>query len=387
MKAAIAHRTLNKALAAMLGLAALSAGHNAQALPFRSLDARSAAMGGVGVASGPRYASFNNPALLATADEIHEWYLLAPTLGTMVADPDELEDGLAAFQAAANRLDFAPTQANADAVQTQLDAISDGTLYREANNVAVMIAVPSRILSGAAFLNIYEASTALFSAGENNLSDPANPIYGSQLSQRGVRVVENGFTAAWEREGGSFWSQGVSVGASVKFSIVQGSGYDQSLREADVGLDHSRSVNGSLFALDLGLLKEVGIWKFGLVGKNLISSSFNYGDSGDTFKLNRQIRAGLAYQSRFMVLELDVDLLENDAVGFGQPSQLAAIGWEWRPWRWLALRAGYNQDLVGTKQSTSSGGIGLVISGVNLDVAAYSGEQDTGLAAQAGLQF
>ena len=389
METANTRRRLTKPLAMLLVLSALGAAHNAQGLPFRSLDARSAAMGGVGVATGPRYAAFNNPALLTRADEIHEWYLLAPTLGTMTADPEGLEEGLNAFQTAADRLGLSPTAANANAVQAELDALNalNDPLYRAARNGSLMVAVPSRILSGAAFLNIYEFSSARPVMRADDLSDPANPVYRSTLAQRGMRVVENGFSAARELDGGSRWSRGLSVGASVKFSLVQGYGYSQPLPEASLTLDDSRNVNGSMFGLDLGLLKEVGVWKFGLVGKNLISSTFDYGTSGDTFKIGRQVKAGMAYQSRFTVLELDVDLLKNDPAGFGQASQMAAVGWEWRPWRWLALRAGYSQDLIGTRQGISAGGIGLVVYGVNLDVAAYAGDEDNGFAAQLGLQF
>ena len=60
----------NRILAGLALIPALAA-PTVSALPFASFDARSTAMGGVGVATGNRFASFNNPALLTTADEIH----------------------------------------------------------------------------------------------------------------------------------------------------------------------------------------------------------------------------------------------------------------------------------------------------------------------------
>ncbi|MBN4053101.1 hypothetical protein JYT81_00805, partial [Gammaproteobacteria bacterium AH-315-K14] len=121
-----------------------------KALPFGTFDARSMAMGGVGVATGSRYASFNNPALLTTADEIHEWFVLVPTIGLQTNDPDAVEDSLTAFQQAATVLDSDNTSANRTAVQTPLNNL-DGTRYSVRKNSALMVTIPSRILSGAAF--------------------------------------------------------------------------------------------------------------------------------------------------------------------------------------------------------------------------------------------
>ena len=123
------------------------------------------------------------------------------------------------------------------------------------------------------------------------------------------------------------------------------------------------------------------------MAKNIVPGNYKYGDSGDVFKIEPQLRAGFAYQSRYSVLELDIDLLENDPVGFGSASQIAALGWEWQVWQWLTLRAGYNQNLTGNEASYGSAGIGLLISTLQIDVAAYSGDESEGVSAQLGLQF
>ena len=367
-----------------LALLLMLCAQTATAVPFGMFDARTMAMGGVGVASGPQFAAFNNPALLATADEIHEWFLLAPALSQHVGDPDNVEDNLAAFQQAANILDDdSSNTANQAAVQQQLNAL-DGNLYNTSRNSAFVLAIPSRILSGAAFFNVYEASTAQPVIGGDNL---ATPSYASTLAQRGLRVVENGVAAARALEGKG-WMQNLTVGFTAKFLLVSGYGYADPLRTADVDISRSRSSkNDAQFMFDVGVLKEFGVWKLGLVAKNIIPGNYKYGDSGDVFKLEPQLRAGFAYQSRYSVLALDIDLLENDPVGFGSASQVAALGWEWRVWQWLALRAGYNQNLTGNEATYGSAGIGLLISTLQIDVAAYSGDEGEGLSAQLGLQF
>ncbi len=354
----------------------------ATAVPFGVFDARTMAMGGVGVASGPQFAVFNNPALLATADEIHEWFLLAPTLSRQQGDPDNVEDSLSAFQQAADTLDGNNNAANRAAIQQQLNAL-DGGLYSTSRNSAFVLAIPSRILSGAAFFNIYEASTAQPMIGGDNL---ATPSYSSTLAQRGLRIVENGVAAA-KVLNGSGWMQNLTVGFSAKLLLVSGYGYADPLRSADIDINRTGGKSKGQFIFDIGVLKEFGVWKMGLVAKNIVPGNYKYGDSGDVFKIEPQLRAGFAYQSRYSVLELDIDLLKNDPVGFGSASQIAALGWEWQAWQWLILRAGYNQNLTGNKATYGSAGIGLLISTLQIDAAAYSGNEGEGVSAQLGLQF
>lgn len=373
-------KTINSLAVLCLGFATPAA----LALPFGVFDARTMAMGGVGVATGARYAAFNNPALLMTADEIHEWFLLAPTVSDQTGDPDNVDVELSAFQQAADALDGANTLANRNAVQTQLNAL-DGTLYRSANNAAGMIVMPSRILSGAAFFNVYEASTARPVIGGDDLTVPT---YASTLAQRGLRVVENGVATAKTFESEKGWTRNLSIGVSAKFLLVEGYGYADPLRSAELDVDRGGRQTSSQFTFDVGMMKEIGVWKLGLVAKNILPASYKYGSSGDEFKIEPQLRAGFAYKSRYSVLELDLDLTENDPVGFALPSQIAAIGWEWQTWRWLVLRAGYNKNLTGDEADYASLGLGLIIvDTVHIDIAGFTGEQGEGLSAQLGLQF
>jgi hypothetical protein len=375
-----------RGLTMLLALSGLLMAPGAHALPFGAFDARTLAMGGVGVATGSRYAAFNNPALLTTAEEIHEWFMLLPTAGRQLSDPDAVEDGLTAFQDAADTLAASPSPANAAAVQTGLDGLADKQ-YRYGHNTAVMLAIPSRILSGAAFVNVYGSSTARPVIGGDDLSDPANPVYNSTLEQRGVRVLENGFSAAMLLDDEKGWLKDVAIGFSAKFLLVEGYGYSDPLRLAEVDIDRSGRKNGAQFAFDVGMIKEIGVWKLALTAKNLVPSHYHYGTSGDDFRLEPQVRAGFAYKSRRSVLELDLDLTENAPVGADSASQIAALGWEWQPWRWFSLRAGVSQNLAGTQASYGSLGLGVLMGVVYIDVAGYTGDEGDGVAAQLGLQF
>ncbi len=371
--------------ATLAGLGLLASAGTTQAQPFGVFDVRAAGMGGVGVATGARYATFNNPALLTTAEERHEWFLMAPGVGRQRGDPDELKDNLAAFQQAAETLDASPTNANRDTVQARLDAM-DGAIYREGGNSAILLAIPSRLLSGAAYIHVYDWANARASIAGDDLSDPGNPQYASRIEHRGARVLENGVTAAKSLNGAG-WRRQLAVGFNVKFLFVEGYGYSEDIRTADTGIDRNQYSSGSVFNLDVGVLKEFGVWKMGLMAKNLLSGSFEYGATGDYFDIAPQLRAGLAYQSRRTVLELNLDLMRNQAAGFDAATQMLALGAEYKPWRWLALRSGYQQNLAGTQVGTASLGMGLAVGFLSFDIAGSYSEEQTGAHAQLGFQF
>lgn len=365
------------------GISLLGAG-SAQALPFGRYDARTVGLAGVGVATGSQSAAFNNPALLTTADEIHEWFVLLPAATYEVGDPDELKDGLEAFQDAAAVLEGDPSAANRTEVQNRLDAMQE-SVYQEEKSLSVLVAIPSRILSGAAFLNIYKRYNTQASIGGDDLNDP--PSYASTLKHRGIRVLENGFSAAKLLEDRKAWWDGISLGFSVKMQLVEGYGYATNIRTAETELDANQRRNGSAFNLDLGIHREWGVWNLGLVGKNLFPTKFDLGDTGEQVELGPQWRLGLAYQGRLTMLELDVDLMENKALGFEGPNQVAALGWEQNFGRWFAFRLGYEKNLVGTEAGSASLGLGFVFGAFHLDLAGQTGDELDGVSAQLGFTF
>ncbi len=371
--------------AALAGIGLLASAGLTQAQPFGVFDVRAAGMGGVGVATGARYATFNNPALRTTADEQHEWFLMAPGMGRQRGDPDNLKDNLAAFKQAANTLDASPTIANRNAALARLNAMG-GDIYREGGNSAILLAIPSRLLSGAAYIHIYDWANARASIAGDNLGDPTAPQYASRIEHRGAQVLENGITAA-KSISGTGWRRQLAVGFNVKFLFVEGYGYSEDIRAAKTRIERNQYSSSAAFNLDIGVLKEFGVWKLGLMAKNLFSSSFEYGNTGDTFDITPQLRAGFAYQSRRTVLELDLDLMRNQAAGFDSATQMAALGVEFKPWRWLALRSGYQQNLVGTQVGTVSLGLGAVFGLLTLDIAVSHSKEQDGAHAQLGFQF
>jgi hypothetical protein len=360
--------------------------NQALALPFGVFDTRTMAMGGVGVATGDRSAVFNNPALLTTADEIHEWFLLLPTAGQNIYDPDKVKKGIDNFKKAADALDASPSPTNESAVSNSLTTLA-GTQYRSANNIAVMLAIPSRILSGAFFLSEYDTSTAKPIIESADTISPISSPYNSVLAHRGIRIVENGASAAKIIRSNSAWLDGISVGLTAKFYLIETYDYSEPLRSADTEIKNAVSANSSQFGIDAGILKEVGVWKFALTGKNLLPGNHKYSTGGEKFKIEPQVRAGFAYKSRYTVVEMDMDLTKNQPTGFYSMTQNVALGWEWYASRYFALRAGVNTNLVGTKDTIASAGLGLMLGGFQIDLAGYTGKEGDGISGQLGFQF
>ncbi len=272
-----------------------------------------------------------------------------------------------------------------DAVLDMLNAMG-GDIYQESGNSAILLAIPSRLLSGAAYIHIYDWANARASIAGDNLTDPTNPQYASRIEHRGAQVLENGITAA-KSISGTGWRRQLAVGFNVKFLFIEGYGYSEDVRDAKTRIDRNQYSSSAAFNLDIGVLKEFGVWKLGLMAKNLLSGSFEYGDTGDYFDIAPQLRAGFAYQSRRTVFELDLDLTRNQAAGFDSVTQMAALGVEFKPWRWLALRSGYQQNLLGTQVGTASLGLGAAFGLLTLGIAVSHSEEQDGAHAQLGFQF
>lgn len=165
--------------------------------------------------------------------------------------------------------------------------------------------------------------------------------------------------------------------------------------------------------LDIGASYRFGSegnWVAGVVGKNLLGGEFDYADvvvtpkdsdgnpnglpytlDGGSVSLNPQFRAGIAYQSSWVNVALDVDLTENDPIAFESATQYAAIGAEFDLFSTLQLRAGYRTNMSTTNADMVSVGLGLSPFGIHLDIAAMANpsdpEKEAGVALETGFYF
>ena len=141
--------------------------------------------------------------------------------------------------------------------------------------------------------------------------------------------------------------------------------------------DLSNTETTNQVSVDLGLLLRLNDrLRFGVVGRNLTSPSFDV-SAGSDYTLDPQVRVGLAMNvAPGWVMAADVDLTENETDALdGVKSRLASVGTELQlglSEGHLALRAGAFSNLAGELRDslTVTAGVGFRIWGLQLDLAA-----------------
>jgi len=402
----------------------------AQAAPFGFFDARSAAMGGAGVSAATSgNASYFNPALLSLPRPNGGWSVQLPIVGARVVDSQKLLDDVDriepvgdALDAAISNFNAAQTQGNAGPLATALEnfRVELGTMSTKSVDAGAFAApltvgVPGRSLGvgvyaaargdlGAQFLYAssddayltglrdaaqqYAASglpadlLALQAAfGTNPDGSIKDPDLQSRINLRGLLQGEFGTSFSHQFES----LDGLAIGITPKIVWVRTLDYSVTAKDTQIdfnrGTTDERSVN-----FDLGVAKEMGSFRAGLVGKNLIQKSYTT-VLGNTIEVKPQFRAGVSHHTDWTTVAFDLDLTKNDPAGLDKESQYAAVGAE-IDIALLKLRVGYRKDLANNYPSVPSIGVGLSLFGVHLDIAAARrGDEEAMLVAQLGYRY
>jgi hypothetical protein len=300
---------------------------------------------------------------MAVETEDFDWYVMLPTVGQFTSDPDHVEDGLDDIKKGADVAEVAART-------------SDG-LYAETNIRGFAAVIPSPVLSGAAYFIKHKYQTLKVLGADAN----------AQAETRALDINENGFSIATSAQTDFLGIGEIMLGLTAKLMLIDSYGYTDSLSEAKLNLRGADAGNESDFNFDMGIAKEIGVWKFGFVVKNILVHDYQYGNSADDYSIKPQGRAGFAYQSRYTLLEVDVDVTKNEGVGRSTDTQFAAVGWEWRVFPGFFLRFGANQNFIDDTFTTLSGGIGLHYFSVLVDVAVTKSEDGEGAIGQVSFKF
>ncbi len=362
-------------------------GNRADATPFFNIDARSVAMGGVGVASGVRAAPLTNPALLAYGVEFVDWYI-TPAYSRVLSDPENMRNLLDDFQKSAELLESNPDAAGAQNTAGLLDKL---VKVRQIENAAgsLFVSIPNNVLGAGMYLNIYKFASVRALANTPNVTvDPTVRAYNTVIQERGVAVAEHGvsFAQVFTTDFRTFDT--FALGITPKIVLFQASGTSEAVRDADTKVSFAKSRNDSVFNLDVGLFKELGrFYSGGLFVRNLLPIKVYYPDTvGGHDQLNTQVRGGIAYERRNRAIEVDLDLVQNSGIGFERRSRMLSVGGEFVLTHYLLLRAGLRQNLLGDKQGVVTFGAGLGTD-YTLDLAVAGGPDELNLAAQFTLAF
>lgn len=217
----------------------------------------------------------------------------------------------------------------------------------------------------------------------------------SSVDVRGLILQEFGISFAREVElSGHRFAVGVTP-KYVKATMIDYTANVDSSDEDDFDGDNY-SKEYSHFNLDVGVAKDYANgWRTGLVIRNLISQTYDGYNTvngvevatGNSIKTSPQVRLGVSHQQELYTVAADLDLTENDPVGYEGESRYLALGAELNAWDWAQLRVGYRANLSDSERNVMSAGIGLSPFGVHLDLAVARNSSETGGSLQFGFRF
>lgn len=170
----------------------------------------------------------------------------------------------------------------------------------------------------------------------------------------------------------------LSVGANAKLQLVTVFGEVIEFGGADnvdssfVSENTNEYLSGNL---DIGVAQSfeepgLGLFSVGAVVKDIIPQSFESGD-GREVEIGPKVRAGVSHHTRLTRVTMDIDLTENDPIGFGVPTRYFGIGGEFNAWDWARFRAGYRNNLAVDDSSIVTAGVGLTPWVMEFDVSAW----------------
>lgn len=345
--------------------------------PFSVYDARSAGMGGTGVASAHiSNAPFYNPAMLAAQREEEDFSLLLGA-GVSAQDNNKLIDDLEAFDAAYAASDSAAAQtAIQNAGTKQISILGAGFFATGFAGDTWSMAVSTN--------GYVHANVGVTPDG----STPPTSYLNSTLDFTGVEVSELGFSLA--RKFGN-----LSIGITPKTQDI--TSYDSSVLIANnsdladiidtvtaTGKEHGSTTN-----LDVGMVyKLTDNWKVGAVLRNALSEDYTTNLSNKV-TLDPQTRAGIAYTGDTITLAVDYDLAKNDPiVAGGEETQYLNAGVEIDLFDFFQLRGGYSSNTANSAaDETYSVGLGFSILAVQLDIAAVGNDNSVSGYVQLGVRW
>jgi len=373
------------------------------AIPYASassngFDARSSAMGGVGVASAHFGAApLTNPALLATSREQDKISLIAPSIGAQASDPANLIDGFDDVTTAWDNLENALGSGNeAEAAGKLTDSVA-GLAGEHANanlGLSMVLAVPDDELPVALSVNSWAKGHARALVSQSDLDyldDVAKGIIipgkddldklTSRAEGMAALVTEYGVTVAHPFTLGEL---PVGVGITPKIQRIETWNYNVAINNYDSSdLRDGNWQHQTMSAnIDAGFFASVTPeWMVALSAQNLFENKVKTREINGyqpAFIIRPELTAGTAWNNERVTLSADIDLTPVSNFQYVDKNQYAAFGAELRAADWVQLRPGYRLDMRGNDRRVVTGGVGLSAGeAMQFDLTAMAGRDRT----------
>ncbi|HDR2478297.1 TPA: conjugal transfer protein TraF [Enterobacter ludwigii] len=388
----------NKLLTQSLIAAGLIAAIPYASASSNSFDARSSAMGGVGVASAHFGAApLTNPALLATSRGQDKISLIAPSIGAQASDPANLIDGFDDVTTAWDNLENALGSGNeAEAAGKLADSVA-GLAGEHANanlGLSMVLAVPDDELPVALSVNSWAKGHARALVSQSDLDyldDVAKGIIipgkddldklTSRAEGMAALVTEYGVTVAHPFTLGEL---PVGVGITPKIQRIETWNYNVAINNYDSSdLRDGNWQHQTMSAnIDAGFFASVTPeWMVALSAQNLFENKVKTREINGyqpAFIIRPELTAGTAWNNERVTLSADIDLTPVSNFQYVDKNQYAAFGAELRAADWVQLRAGYRLDMRGNDRRVVTGGVGLSAGeAMQFDLTAMAGRDRT----------
>ena len=214
--------------------------------------------------------------------------------------------------------------------------------------------------------------TGGITAGDLSVNGSGAFVRGLITQEVGIAYAHPVFDGRLGIGGNVRYLRGIASSKFIRYDDIK-SGRDL----VDELTDLSNTKTSNQVSLDLGVLLRLNDrWRFGVVGRNLTSPSFDVSGGGD-YTLDPQVRVGVALKlAPGLVMAADVDITENETDALdGLKSQLLSVGTEYvlgLGEGHLALRAGAFTNLAGElrESMTVTAGVGFRIWRLQIGLAA-----------------
>jgi len=389
-------------------------------------------MGGTGVASATSAnAGYYNPALMAQykirKEKARNSRFMLPIINSTATDSVEDVATIQDFQFEtrfANAIDDFNNnpqdyQALLDVtgdLQVVLDNTSSAPVYADAN-IGTALSIGSRHEGGSFIFNLRVAGDGVVNYSDDDrallgayidelenvaagglpgvahpelynngeLINPADSL-NSQAAATGVRLAEMSISLAKEIK---LFNTDLLMGMTPKLVALTIYQFQADTTANKAGDLIETKIN-TYVNFDVGVAKEFdNNVTAGLVIKNIIPKRFET-TMGQQVRFDPQVKAGVYYRSnKWGSYALDFDVLENDAIGRGDATQMLGIGGEWGIGV-LQIRGGLSKNFAGTKANKDvlySVGLNFHTQVLIIDLTYAGNSNQTSYSFQLGTRF
>lgn len=333
-----------------------------EAVEFAVVGARAAGMGGAGVAvTSDAYATYWNPAGLAMTKTVD----IRVGFSFQGIDRIGVNDTLKEIENLDknNAANLNQLQSLADKINrpgASVSAIGAGGLYIKGyyGDHAFGVSVADVATAG---MFAPTRLTAVNNAGTLSVS--------GQLALQGLEARQATFSYAY-----AFADRTFSIGVTGK--LIQGAAYNGTASvtngEVDVADSLGKAKLSTAFGIDVGAVYRPSSWlRLGIVAKDINAPSFDTKTAGQQFKLEPQVRGGVAVNPwESLTVTADMDVTSNRTLTPGIKSQVLSVGAEQTIFsEMLAFRVGAFKNTADANSFiTPTAGIGIRLFALRVDI-------------------